>query len=556
MRRLPSLLMLALASIMAGSTLGACAKLGNNLPTPTPIPTPSFGNRQVVTVTRGTIDEQVKALGRVDAAQQATMYFRQDGRLYHLYVDMNQQVKKGTLLAQMDETDLKQQIKAAQVNVEIAQLQVDKAMGKDVPGTNSSDVANAKAAVAKAEANYASAESALDALLTGPSKSDLDAAQTKVVSAQQKLQQDQAALTLLQTPLSPDQITVLKANLDTAQAALNQAQAAYDRVKNKPDVGATQQSADLQKATADYKSAKAAFDQATAGPNPDDVSLAKQKVASDQKALDAATANLKQLQQGASANDVDAARNTVASAKSALDAARAGLTQALGAQSGTSVAVQIAEKQADIAKLNLAALQQQLDAAQLRAPFDGIITETDAQDGDQLKAYTPVLTIANPSKLDLSVELQPDDLAQVALGMPASIVFSAYPTAKLEGKIIQMPSITTGNTANLPANLRTVSVSFPKPPGAVSLGDLANVTIDVQRKEGVLILPTTAIITAGGKSYVHILRKDGTTQEVYVELGIQDDTNTEIMKGLQAGMKVLIPTTIPPTPIPSGGGAG
>lgn len=554
MRRLTSLCAFALAPLTAGLLLGGCAKVSSNLPTPTPIPTPSHNNRQSYIVKRGTIDQQVKALGRVAAEQQAILYYRYDGRLYHLHVDTNQTVKKGDLLAEMDVTNLKQQVQVAQVQAQIAQLQVDEAMGKGVSGGTPAGVLSAQSALSQAEAKYSQAQDALDQLLIGSSKADLDASRADVAAAQQTLQKDQSALTLLQAPPTSDQLTILRSSLDKAQAALQQAQAAYDRVKFKPDVAALPQSAALQAATFDYNSAKAAFDQATAGPKPDAVVTAKQQVASDQKALDAAQAKLDLLEKGPSAQDVDAARQDVSSAKSALDTARANLATAEGAAAGTSVDVQIAKKQADIAKLSLEALQRQLDEAQIRAPFDGVVTETDAKDGDDLKAYAPILSLSNPAKLDISVELQPTDLSQVALGMPATMVLSAYPTAKLQGKIIRMPSIATGDTQNLPANLRTVAVSFPKPPGTVSLGDLANVTMDVQRKDGVLILPTTAIITSGGKSYVHVLRKDGTTTEVYIQLGISDDTNTEIMKGLQEGDEVIQPSTVPPTPVPSSGG--
>ena len=109
------------------------------------------------------------------------------------------------------------------------------------------------------------------------------------------------------------------------------------------------------------------------------------------------------------------------------------------------------------------------------------------------------------------------------------------------GKVIRMPSIATGNTPNLPANLRTVRVSFPPPAGAVNLGDLANVAIDVQRKDGVLVLPTTAIRTFGGRRFVRLLTTDGLHREVDIEVGISDDTNTEITKGLNEGDKVISP---------------
>ena len=552
MRRLGYLVAFALAPIVAGLLLSACANVSSNIPTPTPIPTPSHGNRVVDTVTRGTIDQQVKALGRVAAEQQAIMYFRQAGRLYHISVDTNQKVKKGDLLAEMDVSDLTQQVEVAQVQAQIAQLQVDQAMGMTLTGGESPAVLSARGSVAQAEADYASAQDALDQLLLGSTRADVDTARATVATDQQNLLKGQSALTLLQLPPTPDQITVLRASVDKAQAALQQAQAAYDRVAFEPNVGALPQSAALQEATFAYNAAKAAFNQATADPKSDDVATAKQQVGSDQKQLDADQAQLALLEQGPTQQDVDAAQQDVASAKSALDSARVNLSQALGDAAGTSVDVQIAQKQADVAKLQLASLQDQLNQSQLRAPFDGIVTETDAKDGDDLQPYAQVLALSNPAKLVISVVLQPTDLTQVALGMPVTIVLSAYPTAKLEGKIITMPSIATGNTAGLSDALRTVSVSFPNPPGVVSLGDLANVTIDVQRKDGVLTLPTVAIISAGGKTYVRVLRSDGTTQEVYIQLGIADDTNTEITSGLQAGVKIIEPATVPPTPIPAG----
>src|SRR5205814_740858 len=203
--------------------------------------------------------------------------------------------------------------------------------------------------------------------------------------------------------------------------------------------------------------------------------------------------------------------------------------------------VQIAQKNADLAKLQLDDLQAQLDQAQLRAPFDGVVTETDAKDGDEVQSYTPVVTVSNPAKLEIAVELQAADITQVALGQPATIVLSSNPTTQLNGKVIRMPSIATGNSPQLPATLRTVRISFPDPPGVVNLGDLANIAIDVQRKEGVLVLPTTAIRTFGGRRFVRILTPENTHREVDITVGISDDTNIEITKGLQAGDKVITP---------------
>jgi HlyD family secretion protein len=535
---------LAVLSLAAGLLFtAACTKLPEDYPTPTPFPTPETSNKPVYTVQRGTIEQQVKALGRVAAEKEAVMYFRQAGRLYHMYVETEQKVKKGDLLAELDTGTLKDQVQIAQTQFQIAQLKVDQAMGKDTAGGGgeSAAVTSARAALSKAEADYAKAQDALDKLLEGATSADLQAGQAAVASAQTQLQKDQTALTQLQTPPTADEMTILRANLDKAQAALAQAQAAYDRVKFRPDVAALPQSAALQQATADYNAAKAAFDQATAGPKPEDIANAQKQVQTDQANLQAAQSKLDLLKKGATSAEIDAAKQSVASTKAGVDLARVNLQQALGAAAGKSIDVQIAQKQADLAKLQLETLQDQLDQAQLRAPFDGVVTETDAQDGDAIQSYTPVLTVSDPVKLEIAVELQPTDLTQVAVGQLAKIVFSSFPKDTLTGKVIRLPAATTSTSPQLPATMRTVRVDLPTTPGPVQLGDLANVTIDVKRKDNVLLLPTAAIRTFGGRRFVRLEGPSGRHQEVDIEVGISDDTNTEITKGLKEGDKVIAP---------------
>jgi len=541
MRRLVRLVTYGL---VAGSlALSGCTKLAEDYPTPTPIPTPAESNKPIYPVKRGTIDQVVKALGRVAANEEAILYFRQAGRLYKMSVDTDAKVKKGDLLAELDTGTLKDQVQIAQVQADIAELKVDQAMGKDTVGTTNETAAvtAARGNIANAEADYAKAQDTLTTVLGGATAADVETAKASVAAAQATLQKDQTALAALKAPQSPDQLTVLRAGVDKAQAALQHAQAAYDLVKNRPDIGALPQSTALQQATTDYASAKASLDLATAPPKPEDISNIQKQIQSDQASVSSANARLALVQKGSSASDVDAARQTVASSKAALDLARSSLDQALGIASGKGIDVQIARKNADLAKLQLGTLQAQLDAAQLRAPFDGVVTETDAKNGDEIMSYSPVVTVSNPAKLEIAVELQAADLSNVAIGQPVGIVLSQFPTAKLEGKVIRMPSIATGNTPNLPANLRTVRVSFPPPPGTVNLGDLANVAIDVQRKEGVIVLPTTAIRTFGGRRFVRLLTADGQHREVDIQVGISDDTNTEITKGLSDGDKVISP---------------
>lgn len=534
----------AFALVALGLALSACTKLPEDYPTPTPIPTPSTSNKPIYTVQRGTIDQVVKALGRVSANEEDIMYFRQDGRLYHLYVQTDQKVKKGDLLAELDTGTLKNQVEIAKVNAEISQLKVDQAMGKDTTGGGNAAVLQAQASVAKAEADYAKAQDTLNALLQGPNDADVASAKADIQKAQATLASAQSSLADLQAKPKPEEVTVAKQAVQQAQNDLWATQLKRDSTcgSSGSDSGSCKSAnASVASAQVAVQTAQTNLQTAQQKATPDQLKSSQQAVQSAQAGLTSAQASYQNLLKGPTAANVDAAKQGVASAQATLDAARVALTQAQGTAAGKSIDVQIAQKTADLSKLQLQNLQDQLDQAQLRAPFDGVVTETDAKDGDQVQSYNPVLTISNPAKLEIAVELQASDLTNVALGQPASIVLSAYPAATLQGKVIRMPTIQSGNGPQLPATLRTVRLSFPNPPGVVNLGDLANVAIDVQKKEGVLVLPTTAIRTFGGRRFVRVQTPDGRYREVDITVGISDDTNTEITKGLAEGDKVISP---------------
>jgi macrolide-specific efflux system membrane fusion protein len=99
--------------------------------TPTPYPTPV---RTTYTVQRGDIVINVELFGRVTPRALNTVYFQMSGHVSDVYAQVNDTVKKGQLLADLvEQKDLQAQatatrdaIRRAQINLQIAQLTLDK----------------------------------------------------------------------------------------------------------------------------------------------------------------------------------------------------------------------------------------------------------------------------------------------------------------------------------------------------------------------------------------------------------------------------------------------
>ena len=67
----------------------------------------------------------------------------------------------------------------------------------------------------------------------------------------------------------------------------------------------------------------------------------------------------------------------------------------------------------------------------------------------------------------------------------------------------------------------------------------ANITITTQRKDDVVIIPNQALRRFGGRKYVQIIAENARKREVDVETGIATDTETEIIKGIKEGTRVV-----------------
>lgn len=184
-------------------------------PTPTPIPTAIVPVNPVYTVQRGEVVKEMQFTGRVSPTTEKDLFFRTAGRVRRVLVKTDQLVKKGDLLADLENDNLERDLAAVKLNLARAQSRLD------------------------------DSKRALDAQRTR-AKLNLEIAQ---INLQQARSQD----------LSPRK-TLATIDLEKAQLALARAQAAYDGIAWRNDKGASAEAANLQQATLNHGQAKANYD--------------------------------------------------------------------------------------------------------------------------------------------------------------------------------------------------------------------------------------------------------------------------------------------------------
>jgi HlyD family secretion protein len=343
--------------------------------------------------------------------------------------------------------------------------------------------------VTQAELALTSAEASLAKLMGSADADDVEAARANLASAE-------ATLAKLRDGPSQDEITVAKADLRRAEIALQEAQELYDQYSWVGGVGALPQAVALQQATINYEQALAAYNIAMQGPTESELRAAEAAVAQGRSQLSS-------LLEGASEEDLTVAQVAVDQARASLELA-----------------------------------QLQLEGATITAPIDGTVAFIGAETNELASPGTPMITLIDPSGFYVDVYIDEIDIGQVEVGQEARVALDAFPGEEVPGRV---EFISPVSTENLGAISYSVRVCFD--PTAVPLrsGMTANVTIVTERRESVLLLPSRAISAdrESGSYYVERLT-DHEIERVEIEIGTQDATYTEVLRGLEEGDQVVV----------------
>lgn len=180
--------------------------------------------------------------------------------------------------------------------------------------------------------------------------------------------------------------------------------------------------------------------------------------------------------------------------------------------------------------------QEKIDSSTIKAPYDGIITRIYTQAGLQVKEYDRIATIADPSQLQIQMELySEDDFRRVSPGQRVKVEITKG--SWVEGEITQLPTYAERNASGAERD-RRVRIEVKNPGVKVNMNDMMTAIIVVQEKNDALKIPKSALREFMGRSYVRVM--DGETRkEIDVEVGIRSTTEVEVLKGLTKGQEVI-----------------
>lgn len=220
---------------------------------------------------------------------------------------------------------------------------------------------------------------------------------------------------------------------------------------------------------------------------------------------------------------------------SAVESKQQELTSAQAAVDASEANLQSARQEVVRLKADQDALRQQRNNLRLVAPVDGVLTSRDAEAGSTVIAGQSVLKLIEPSSLWVKVRLDQGRSRGLAAGQAASIALRSNPGMPLTGKVVRIEPVSDSVTEE-----RITLITFDQIPLGLSIGEMAEVTVQTAANQSGLTLPNAAIKQTPEGSGVWKLR-DGKPVFVAIKLGTSTlDGSVQVLGGLGAGDEIIV----------------
>ncbi|CSF32428.1 macrolide transporter subunit MacA [Shigella sonnei] len=194
----------------------------------------------------------------------------------------------------------------------------------------------------------------------------------------------------------------------------------------------------------------------------------------------------------------------------------------------------VSQQDLDTAKTNL-------DYTRIVAPMAGEVTQITTLQGQTVIAAQQapnILTLADMSTMLVKAQVSEADVIHLKPGQKAWFTVLGDPLTRYEGQIKDV--LPTPEKVN-DAIFYYARFEVPNPNGLLRLDMTAQVHIQLTDVKNVLTIPLSALgDPVGDNRYKVKLLRNGETREREVTIGARNDTDVEIVKGLEAGDEVVI----------------
>ena len=199
--------------------------------------------------------------------------------------------------------------------------------------------------------------------------------------------------------------------------------------------------------------------------------------------------------------------------------------------------VALREAELATAELDVQPAAQQLTGITLTSPIAGVVTEISAGVGDNVNPNTSILTVVDPTIIEMEGAVDEIDVLYVHIGASANVTMDALPGAVLPGTVSYIASDAISQQGVVTYD---VSIRVEAPPGIELRSGLTAIAELVLRSEpNVLLVPLQALRGSFNQPTV-LVSADGVLTERAVSTGSSDDFWVVVEEGLNEGELIVM----------------
>lgn len=155
-----------------------------------------------------------------------------------------------------------------------------------------------------------------------------------------------------------------------------------------------------------------------------------------------------------------------------------------------------AQSDREAARARLVTARQQLERTEVRAPFDGIVSDRKVSNGDTAQIGKELLQVIDPTSMRFEGFVSADSIGEVQAGQPVVFRIHGFGNRDFTGKIARVSPAANATTRQV-----EVLVLFTDPKQRPTVAGLYGEGRIETRRTAVLTLPPSAVVREGDASF-------------------------------------------------------
>ena len=496
-------------------------------------------------VSYGTVAKEVSETGAVKISEEVNLSFRNLGRIDEIYVSVGDSVELGQELARLDTSQFYIELTEAQAILEVADADYDKLLA----GSSAEEIKVSETEVSSAEIVLNNAEQSLEDISID-AEEDLNQAYEDTLDVLDdsylKLYNSYNIVEDIRSTYfgSRDQTSfIVEENRDKIKNALDNAKVYIDEAK------ATSLHENIDLAISKTKDALSETKQALEIVRESAETMAYRDIvsSSDKTSLDnqktyinTVYTDLIAVQQSISLTkitnetNINTAEASVSTSEIKLQKAQDELSLKKAGPTQENINLYLAKIKQAQARVSL--LYNKINESTLKSPIQGQIIRINKMEGETVQMVDSVISFLPEGPFQVEVDIYEEDIIDVRVDNLVRIDLPAFPDEILEGRVV---SIDPAEKLINGVVYYEVNIIFDTEKESIKPGMTADVVIELEKKENILIVSRSAIEKMNGEKMVRVF-ENGKAEDRIIEVGLEGDEYIEVVSGLVEGDDVIV----------------